>query len=400
MQAYLLIAVGAILRFGISTVSTHGVAIHTIGDILMIVGVLGVVLWLVVWAPWSRSRRPAYRRPGASEEPVYREEPATAAPLPRGAGRSTASRRSRPTRYRRTGTRRDTAAELASLRQVSGNARLARGGARDQAGLRLGRVSFNVSADAYLRFMGQYSEPLAAQFADLAGSADGQRVLDVGCGPGALTAELVNRAGADAVSAVEPSASFAAAVRERLPGVDVRQSAAEQLPFPDAAFDAAMAQLVVHFMADPVTGLREMGRVTRPGGVVAACVWDHAGGRGPLSAFWRAVRELDPGRRRRVGPGRCPRRPPGRALRAGRAGRVQVTTLTVHVRQAGFESWWETFTLGVGPAGAYLASLDADRRAALREQCRRQLPAGPFEVSATAWAATATSYLDNAARGT
>ena len=127
------------------------------------------------------------------------------------------------------------------------------------------------------------------------GSGGGQRLLDVGCGPGALTAELVNRAGPDAVSAVEPSASFAAAARERLPGVDIRQAAAERLPFGDAAFDAVLAQLVVHFMADPVAGLREMGRVTRPGGMVAACVWDHAGGRGPLSAFWRAVRELDPG---------------------------------------------------------------------------------------------------------
>ena len=154
-------------------------------------------------------------------------------------------------------------------------------------------VSFNVSADAYLRFMGRYSEQLSAPFADLAGIRPGQRVLDVGCGPGALTAELVSRSGAGAVSAVEPSASFVAAVRERLPGADVRLSAAEQLPFPDAAFDAALAQLVVHFMADPVLGLREMGRVTRAGGVVAACVWDHAGDRGPLAAFWRAARELD-----------------------------------------------------------------------------------------------------------
>src|SRR5206468_5388483 len=118
----------------------------------------------------------------------------------------------------------------------------------------------------------------------------GQRLLDVGCGPGALTAELVNRVGPNAVSAVEPSASFVAAARERLPGVDMRQTGAERLPFGDAAFDAALAQLVVHFMVDPVAGLREMGRVTRPGGVVAACVWDHAGGRGPLSAFWQAVR--------------------------------------------------------------------------------------------------------------
>jgi ubiquinone/menaquinone biosynthesis C-methylase UbiE len=127
-------------------------------------------------------------------------------------------------------------------------------------------VSFDVSADAYLRFMGQYSEPLAVLFADLAGIGPGQRVLDVGCGPGALTAQLVSRTGADAVSAVDPSPSFTAAVRERLPGVDVRRSAAEKLPFPEGAFDAALAQLVVHFMADPVAGLREMSRVSRPGG--------------------------------------------------------------------------------------------------------------------------------------
>ena len=95
-------------------------------------------------------------------------------------------------------------------------------------------MSFNVSADAYLRFMGRYSEPLAAQFADLAGVRHGQRLLDVGCGPGALTAELAGRAGPEAVSAVEPSGSFAAAARERLPGVDIRQAAAERLPFGDA----------------------------------------------------------------------------------------------------------------------------------------------------------------------
>src|SRR5580704_3875188 len=104
-------------------------------------------------------------------------------------------------------------------------------------------MSFNVSADAYLRFMGRYSEPLAAQFADLAGVRPGQRALDVGCGPGALAAELVSRLGAGAVCAVEPSASFAAAAAQRLPGTDVRRAAAEQLPFPDGAFDVTLAQL-------------------------------------------------------------------------------------------------------------------------------------------------------------
>jgi SAM-dependent methyltransferase len=249
-------------------------------------------------------------------------------------------------------------------------------------------VSFEVSADAYMRFMGRYSEPLAARFADLAGVGPRQRVLDVGCGPGALTAELASRTGVDAVSTVEPSASFAAAVRERLPGVDVRRSPAEQLPFPDGAFDAAMAQLVVHFMADPVRGLREMGRVTRPGGVVAACVWDHAGGRGPLAVFWSAVRELDPAAEDESGLAGVREGHLARLFEQAGLGRAQVTTLTVRVQHASFEQWWEPFTFGVGPAGAYVASLAPGRRTALRAQCQRLLPASPVEISATAWAAT------------
>jgi SAM-dependent methyltransferase len=250
-------------------------------------------------------------------------------------------------------------------------------------------VSFEVSADAYMRFMGQYSEPLARRFADLAGIGDGQRVLDVGCGPGALTAELVTRAGVASVSAVEPSASFAAAVRERLPGVEVRRSAAEQLPFPDGTFDAALAQLVVHFMADPVQGLREMRRVTRPGGTVAACVWDHAGGRGPVSALWSAARELDPAADDESGLAGV--REGHLASLFSQAGldRTSATTLTVTIRHASFDDWWQPFTLGVGPAGVYVASLTPDRRAALREQCRRMLPGGPVEIAATAWAVSA-----------
>jgi SAM-dependent methyltransferase len=247
-------------------------------------------------------------------------------------------------------------------------------------------VSFEVSADAYMRFMGQYSEPLAPRFADLAGIHDGQRVLDVGCGPGALTAELVNRVGAASVSAVEPSDSFAAAVRERLPGVEVRQSAAEQLPFPDGTFDAALAQLVVHFMADPVHGLREMRRVTRPGGTVAACVWDHAGGRGPLAAFWSAVRELDPAADDESGLAGVREGHLAELFSQAGLDRTSVTALTVRVRHASFDDWWQPFTLGVGPAGVYVASLAPDRRAALREQCRRLLPAGPVDITAAAWA--------------
>ena len=155
-------------------------------------------------------------------------------------------------------------------------------------------MSFEVGADVYGRLMNRYSEPLAVAFADAAGIRRGQRALDVGCGPGALTAELVGRLGSEAVCAVDPSRSFVAAARERLPGVDIRLSGAERIPFPDGAFGAALAQLSVHFMTDPVAGLREMARVTGPGGIVAACVWDHFGGRSPVALVWQAAHELDP----------------------------------------------------------------------------------------------------------
>src|SRR4029077_6161106 len=122
----------------------------------------------------------------------------------------------------------------------------------------------------------------------------GMQVVDVGAGSGVLTAELVHRGGAENVAAIDPSVKFVDALPDRYPGVDVRPGTAEQLPYPDGGFDAALAQLVVHFMADPMAGLREVGRVTKPGGAAAACVWDLAGGRAPISPFWRAARELDP----------------------------------------------------------------------------------------------------------
>jgi SAM-dependent methyltransferase len=248
-------------------------------------------------------------------------------------------------------------------------------------------VSFAVAADSYDRFMGRYSTRLAAPFADFAGVDRGQRVLDVGCGPGALTAELVARLGVEAVAAVDPSEPFVDAARERHRGVDVRRAAAEELPFPDEAFDVALAQLVVHFMADPVAGLREMARVTRPGGVVVACVWDHAGGRGPISPFWTAVRRLDPDARNES---HLPGSRAGHLAELFAAAGVRDVTdteLAVRVEYASFDEWWEPFTLGVGPAGAFAAGLDADRREELKELCRDVVPAAPFALDVIAWAA-------------
>jgi len=246
-------------------------------------------------------------------------------------------------------------------------------------------VNFDVSADAYGRFMGRFSEPLAVTFAEAAGVRAGQRALDVGCGPGALTARLVELLGAAAVYAVDPSPTFVAAARERLPGVDVRQCAAEALPHGENDFDLVLAQLVVHFMADPVLGLREMGRVARPGGTVGACVWDHAGGAGPLAVFWDAVRDSDP---QHPGEADLPGTSAGHLGQlASAAGLVVVDqpTLTVDVTFPTFEEWWQPFTFGVGPAGAYVAGLDDRGREALRRACHARLPDEPFTLSATAW---------------
>lgn len=251
-------------------------------------------------------------------------------------------------------------------------------------------MSFAVDATAYDRFMGRYSTLLAPQLAEFARVAPGQRVLDVGCGPGALTAELARRVGPEAVSAVDPSEPFVAAVRERHPGVDVRLAPAEKLPFSDDEFDAALAQLVVHFMSDALAGVREMARVTSQGGVVAACVWDLAGDRGPISPFWQAARDLDPAVRDESDLAGAREGHLAELFSAAGLRDVEETTLDVAVEHPSFEDWWEPFTLGVGPAGSYAAGLEPSRQEELREVARRKVPEAPFVLQAYAWAARGT----------
>jgi SAM-dependent methyltransferase len=249
-------------------------------------------------------------------------------------------------------------------------------------------MTFDVDAAAYDAFMGRYSVLLAPQLADLAGVSAGQRALDVGCGTGTLTGELVSRLGASSVSAADPSAPFIESMRDRYPEVDVRLAPAELLPFPDDSFDVALAQLVVLFMSDPVAGLAEMARVTRLDGVVAACVWDHAaGGQGPLSVFWKAARDIDPNvddesTLAGAGQGQLTELFTTAGLR-----QVEEVTLSIGVEHSSFEEWWEPYTLGVGPAGAHVASLSEEGLAELRDHCRRSLPEAPFVLTARAWAA-------------
>ncbi len=246
-------------------------------------------------------------------------------------------------------------------------------------------MSFDVAGSAYGRFMGRYSEPLAVPFTKFAGVSSGDHVLDVGCGPGALTAHLSSVTHAGHITAVDPSPPFVEAVRQRCPEADVHLAAAEVLPFPDDVFDVALAELVVHFMSDPVAGLREMARVCRPGGHVAACVWD--GATGALGPFWQAAHAVDPSAQDESALAGAREGHLADLFAAAGLATIEAGSVTVEVVHPSFDEWWEPYTLGVGPAGAYVTQLDDDARERLATAARAALGAGPFTVSATAWAA-------------
>jgi SAM-dependent methyltransferase len=236
----------------------------------------------------------------------------------------------------------------------------------------------------YDQFMGRFSTRLAPAFADFAGIDGGDRVLDVGAGTGALTAELVRR-DAD-VAAVEPSPEFAATLQRRFPGSDARQGAAEDLPWPDESFDAALAQLVIAFMSDAPSGVAEMRRVVRPGGVVAVCMWTRDDME-MLAAINRTQAVVTPDRTADVSPYRSP--DSARGLLGDDA---EVELLTVSAEYSGFDEFWSSLGNGAGPAGVWLLSLSEEERAAAHDELYRQVgaPTGRFTLSGTAWAARVT----------
>jgi SAM-dependent methyltransferase len=243
--------------------------------------------------------------------------------------------------------------------------------------------AFRVGGDAYDAFMGRYSTRLAPLFADFAGVEPGARVLDVGAGTGALTAALLARGAT--VAAADPSPEFVAVLRERFPRLEVYETPAEALPFEAGEFDAALAQLVVAFMSDAPAAIAEMARVARR---VAVCMWGVA----EVDMFAAIDRTAEAiGASRATEPRRYRTAPELQGLLAPH-GVVESAELDVSAGYHDFEEFWQAMDRRVGPAGHWLASLDAEARERAHEELFRQLgrPSGPFELRARAFAAAVT----------
>jgi ubiquinone/menaquinone biosynthesis C-methylase UbiE len=254
-----------------------------------------------------------------------------------------------------------------------------------------GAATFRSATDMYGRFVGRYAPSLAAALIGAVGLEPDDRVLDVGCGPGGLATALAEVVGQENVAAVDPSQPFVSVCRARLPTADVRVAAAEELPFEDNSFDAAFAQLVVNFMTDPVRGVGEMKRVVRQDGKVAACTWDYREGMTMLRAYWDAVHEVAPGESAEFDEGKNMRYATVEELKGlwetVDLEEVEAGELSVTVAYEDFDDLWAPFPTGIGPAGAFCASLDPERQLALRAALSRRLgdPEGSFELSARAW---------------
>lgn len=243
--------------------------------------------------------------------------------------------------------------------------------------------AFRVGGDAYDDFMGRYSTVLAPLFADFARVSPGMRVLDVGAGTGALTAELLARDAS--VAAADPSPEFVAVLRERFPGIDVHETPAETLPFEAGRFDVALAQLVVAFMTDAPAAVAEMARIARR---VAVCMWGVA----EVDMFAAIDRAAEAVGSTRAAEPRRYRTPQELHDLLAPHGEVESGELDVTAGYRDFDEFWQAMDHGVGPAGQWLASLDSEHRERAHEELFRQLgsPAGPFELGARAFAAAVT----------
>jgi SAM-dependent methyltransferase len=233
-----------------------------------------------------------------------------------------------------------------------------------------------VSYDAYI---GRWSGLVARDFLAWLAVPPAGRWLDVGCGTGVVARTILEQAEPASVEGVDPSQGFLDRARERIDDgrCRFRLGDAQELPFEDGSFDATVSGLVLNFVADPGRAASEMSRVTASQGVVAAYVWDYAGGMQLLRAFWDAAAELDPSARELDEGRRFPLARTDALERTwSEAGLHDVRTRTLDIQTVfdDLDDYWTPFLGGQGPAGAYAASLDAERQAALRERLRARLP--------------------------
>jgi SAM-dependent methyltransferase len=244
-------------------------------------------------------------------------------------------------------------------------------------------LAFRVDGDAYDDFMGRYATRLAPLFADFAGVSSGMRVLDVGAGTGALTAELVAR-GASAAAA-DPSPEFVAVLRERFPNLEVEEAPAESLPWGVGVFDVALAQLVVAFVSDAPASVAEMARVARR---IAVCMWGIAEV-DMFAAIERTAAAIGAPNLAEPTEFRTPQTI--NELLAPH-GEIESAELDVSTPYRDFEDFWQTLGRGAGPAGQWVASLDQEARERAHDELHRQLgsPEGSFELNARAFAAAVT----------
>lgn len=250
--------------------------------------------------------------------------------------------------------------------------------------------------NAYEPYVGRWSRMLAPRFLAWALPSPPARALDVGCGTGALSESLVEH-GAREVVGIDASPAYVAHAARRVPRGRFEPADAQRLPFPDASFDAAVSGLVLNFVPDPSAAAREMRRVVRPGGVVAAYVWDYAGRMEMMRVFWDAAIELDPDAAKLDEGARFPLCAPD-ALRelfehAGLA-RVEASHVDQPTTFRDFDDYWSPFLGGQGPAPTYCMSLREEDRARLRERIREKLPTrsdGSIPLVARAWTVKGTA---------